>query len=61
MGNGYISQVATATQLIGAVGADSLSVSLYGTGVTLGIAVLFLGIGFAWSRLKKKGVGAKKF
>lgn len=58
---GYVSQVATGTSLINSVATDSTSLALYGTGAALAVAVLLLGIGFGWSRMRKKGVGAKKF
>lgn len=57
----YVSQSATSTALIGAVNSDVLTQVLYSVGSVLAIAVLLLGIGFAWKKLQQRAVGRTKF
>jgi len=58
---GYVSQLATSTALTNQIAADGMTLSLNGTTAAIGIAVFLLAVGFAWSRIRRKGVGAKKF
>lgn len=53
----YTSQIATTTALVGAIGGDLLQTVSMAIGVVLGIAVLLVGIGYAWRKLKSKAVG----
>lgn len=53
----YESQLATTTELVGAIGADLLSTAVMAIGIVLGIAVFLVGVGFAWRKLKAKAVG----
>jgi len=53
----YESQLATTTEIVGLIGGDILSTVIMAVGVVLGIAVLLVGIGFAWRKLKSKAVG----
>lgn len=53
----YTSQLATTTQLIGEISADLLSTVGIAIGSVLGIAVLLVGVGYAWRKLKQKAVG----
>jgi len=53
----YESQVSTTTEFIGLMTADILTTVLYAVGSVLGIAVLLVGVGYAWRKLKSKAVG----
>jgi len=53
----YTSQLATTTTIVGNIGSDLLSTATMAIGVVLGIAVLLVGVGFAWRKLKSKAVG----
>jgi len=55
----YESQLATTTALIQAVGLDLLQTALIAVGVVLGIAVLLVGIGYTWRKLRSKATGGK--
>lgn len=53
----YTSQIATTTEIVGNIGADLLQTATMAIGVVLGIAVLLVGVGYAWRKLKSKAVG----
>jgi len=53
----YTSHVASTTALIGAISADLLTTVGIAVSATLSIAVLLVGVGFAWRKLKQKAVG----
>lgn len=53
----YESQLATTTEIVGAIGSDLLATAVMAIGVVLGIAVLLVGVGYAWRKLKSKAVG----
>lgn len=54
---GYESQLATTTALVQAIGFDLRDTAIMVVGVVLGIAVLLVGVGYAWRKLKSKAVG----
>ena len=53
----YTSQIATTSELVSAIGAGLLQTAVMAIGVVLGIAVLLVGVGYAWRKLKSKAVG----
>lgn len=53
----YDSQISTTTTIVGSIGADLLQTATMAIGVVLGIAVLLVGVGYAWRKLKSKAVG----
>lgn len=57
----YVAQNATSTTIITAFIQDTTIATLAGAVLVIGLAVIFLAIGFAWGRLRRKAVGAKKF
>jgi len=53
----YTSQLSTTTTIVGNIGGDLLQTATMAIGVVLGIAVLLVGVGYAWRKLKSKAVG----
>jgi len=55
----YVSQLASTTELVTAIGGDVLATVGVVVGIVLGVAVFSVGVSFGWRKLKQYALGKK--